>query len=70
MLAWSAASRAAVYASSTTVTLCSRQESNLHCLSTPGLGRVAKPFAYASNGLGGRIRTCNFSDPDRALQPD
>ena len=30
---------------------CSRQDSNLHCLSTPGLGRVAKPFAYASEKI-------------------
>ena len=28
---------------------CSRQDSNLHRLSTPGLSRVAMPFAYASD---------------------
>ena len=55
MLTRSAASRAAVYACSTTVTLCSRQDSNLHCLSTPGLSRVAKPFAYASENP--KVRT-------------
>ena len=36
---------------------CSRQDSNLHCLSTPGLSRVAKPFAYASVECVMRVRT-------------